>query len=286
MKVLVTGARGQLGHELVKHAPSDFDVRGYAREELDIVDYARVLERVYLERPDWIVNAAAYSLVDKAEAEPEEARLINVEGAANLAKAAKLYGARLVHVSTDFVFDGRQGHPYQPNDPANPLSVYGRTKLDGEREVQRILGDDTLLIRTAWVYSTHGRNFVKTMIKLMHERDVLRVVVDQVGTPTCAAELARVLYRTMRADLRGIYHWTDAGVASWYDFAQAILELGLANGLFDRPVRIEPIPSEAYPLPARRPHYSVLDKDSLRAAIDYPGLYWRDALRNMLQEYL
>ncbi|MGF1644063.1 MAG: dTDP-4-dehydrorhamnose reductase [Thiotrichales bacterium] len=286
MKVLVTGARGQLGHELVKHAPSDFDVRGYAREELDIVDYARVLERVYLERPDWIVNAAAYSLVDKAEAEPEEARLINVEGAANLAKAAKLYGARLVHVSTDFIFDGRQGHPYQPNDPANPLSVYGRTKLDGEREVQRILGDDTLLIRTAWVYSTHGRNFVKTMIKLMHERDVLRVVVDQVGTPTCAAELARVLYRTMRADLRGIYHWTDAGVASWYDFAQAILELGLANGLFDRPVRIEPIPSEAYPLPARRPHYSVLDKDSLRAAIDYPGLYWRDALRNMLQEYL
>ncbi len=286
MRVLVTGAGGQLGHELLKHAPPGFTVSGYTRSELDILDYARVLERVTGDRPDWIVNAAAYSLVDKAEAEPVEAHRINADGVANLARVAQLCGARMVHVSTDFVFDGQQGTPYRPDDAPNPLSVYGRTKLDGEREVQRILGPDALLIRTAWVYSTHGRNFVKTMVKLMRERDLVRVVADQIGTPTCAAELARVIYRVMQADLRGVYHWTDAGVASWYDFAQAIHELGLANGLLTRPVRIEPIPTAAYPLPAQRPHYSVLDKDGLRAAIDYPGLYWRDALKNMLQEYL
>ncbi len=286
MKVLITGPRGQLGYELLRTAPPDVDAIGLDRTRLDITDAAQVMDCVGALRPDWIVNAAAYSLVDKAETERDLARVVNADAPANLARAADMFGARLLHVSTDFVFDGRKSSPYLPDDVANPLSVYGQTKLDGERAILETLGQRALIIRTAWLHCRHGRNFVKTMLGLMREREVVRVVADQVGTPTWAAELARVLYAAMACDVRGTHHWTNAGVASWYDFAVAVQELGCELGLLRRPASIEPIPTSAYPTPAHRPHYSVLNKESLRAALGYRGAYWRDALRNMIQELI
>jgi dTDP-4-dehydrorhamnose reductase len=201
-----------------------------------------------------------------------------------VAAASVAAGSRLFHLSTDFVFDGRQGRPYAPGDSTNPLSVYGRTKLDGEHEVARIAGGNALILRTAWVYSGHRRNFVLSMLKLMRERESLRVVCDQIGTPTWARSLADALW--MMADmpeLGGVLHWTDAGVASWYDFAVAIQEEALAAQLLAREVPILPIPTVEYPSPAARPHFSVLDKTATWAALGRAPHHWRVNLRHMLE---
>jgi dTDP-4-dehydrorhamnose reductase len=283
-KVLVTGANGQLGWELQRFRPEGVELVALSRQDLDISDTAAVSARVAQESPDWIINAAAYTAVDKAESEVSSAEAINVAGAKNLALAARETGARLVHVSTDFVFDGEKSRPYQADDNTNPRGVYGETKCRGEEAVSAVLEDNALILRTAWVYSSHGNNFVKTMLRLMNERDELGVVEDQVGTPTWAAELARVIYMAIDQSLSGTYHWTDMGVASWYDFAQSIYEIGRSLGLTEREVTINPIPTEAYPTPAARPAYSVLSKDALRHAIGYNGIHWRTALTNMLKE--
>ncbi len=283
-KVLITGSGGQLGWELQRCIPEGWTVLAMDVDRLDITDQEQVAKVVAAEKPDWIFNAAAYTAVDKAESDEELARAINATGAAHLAQAAKDNGARLLHVSTDFVFDGTKSTPYTADDPTNPIGLYGQTKLEGELAVREILGSDTLMVRTAWVYSMHANNFVKTMLRLMGERDSLGVVADQIGTPTWAAELAKVLYKMAAKDLRGVYNWTDAGVASWYDFAHAIHEIGLEEGLLNKPVEVKPIPASAYPTPAARPAFSVLDKDPLRAAIDYTGMHWRDALKKMIKE--
>ena len=284
MKILVTGSAGQVGWELQRAKPEGVTLLAMSRAELDITDRAQVAAVIAEARPDWVINASAYTAVDKAESEPELAAAINAEGAGNLAEAAREQGARLVQISTDFIFDGSHSTPYQSSDSTCPLGVYGATKLAGERQVQSVFGDDALIIRTAWVYSAHGHNFVKTMLRLMAERDTLSVVQDQVGTPTWAAELARVIYLAIAQSCRGVFNWTDAGVASWYDFAVAIEQLGREVGLLSRPTGIHPIPASAYPTPATRPAYSVLDKDSLREAINYTGLHWRVALEQMLKE--
>ena len=284
MRVLVAGAGGQLGFELKRTRPLGVELLALSSGELDLTEAGAVRRRVAEERPGLIINAAAYTAVDRAEAERERAFAVNGQGAANLAVAAREAGARLIHLSTDFVFDGEKSSPYLPDDAPNPLGVYGASKLAGEERVREILGPATAIVRTAWVYSVHGHNFVKTMLRLLGEREAVSVIADQVGTPTWARHLAQALWRMAERELTGVHHFTDAGVASWYDFAVAIQEESLALGLLAREARIRPITTDEYPLPARRPPYSVLDKTSLWQAMDWEPGHWRAALRAMLQE--
>lgn len=280
MKVLLTGANGQVGRALQATAPAGAVVIATDIGELDICDGAAVAALVAREQPDIIFNAAAFTAVDRAETEEALAQRLNADAVAHLADAARDCGALLAHISTDFVFDGRSGSPYPPAAAPNPLSAYGRTKLAGERAA----GEDALILRTAWVYSVDGGNFVKTMLRLMAERDELRVVADQIGTPTLATGIATTLWALAGARRTGIFHHTDSGAASWYDFAVAIHEEALAQGLLSRPIRIVPIATEDYPTPARRPAYSVLDKRATIAAIGAPAPHWRNNLRVMLKE--
>jgi len=283
-KVIVVGAGGQLGRELLRSVPSQFECVPLPRIELDITDASQVRAILAAHEPAQVINAAAYTAVDRAESEPEQALLINAAGAGNLATACAAVGARLIHVSTDFVFDGSQATPYHPDSATAPLGVYGRSKREGELAVQRAL-PEAVIVRTAWVYSAFGGNFVKTMLRLMSEREELSVVADQVGTPTWAWGLAAALWQfARRPDLRGIYHWTDAGVCSWYDFAQAIAEEGVRIGLLQRAPAIHPIPGTSYPTPAARPAFSVLDKDDAWRDLDMAGVHWRVQLRAMLDE--
>lgn len=282
--VLITGARGQLGIELQATAPAGWRVVPRGSGELDVT-LPELVDRVMeLERPAVVFNAAAYTAVDAAEGEPDRAEAVNASGAAHVASAATRVGARLIHISTDFVFDGTQGRPYAPGDRPNPLGVYGRTKLAGEREALRLTGGGALVVRTAWVYSAHGHNFVRRMLRLLRDRDEVGVVSDQIGTPTWAHSLAQALWAAAgRPELRGIHHWTGAGVASWYDFALAIQEEALGLGLLDRAVPVRPLRTGEYPTRARRPPYSVLDTSAIRSALDLPATHWRVNLRTMLQ---
>ena len=282
MKVLVTGAEGQLGRLLVSTAPAGMQVTALSRAGLDIGDAAAVLAAVRTLAPGLIINAAAYTAVDKAESEGELAARVNALGPAHLAAAARAVGARLVHVSTDFVFDGTAGTPYRADAATHPLSVYGRTKRDGELAVLEALPEHSLIVRTAWVYAAQGRNFLLTMLRLMRERGAVRVVADQVGTPTSARPLAMALWQMAGAGVTGMHHWTDAGVASWYDFAVAIAEEAATLGLLPAGVSVTPIATADYPTPAHRPAYSVLDKSSLPAGIT--PAHWRQQLRAVLKE--
>ena len=283
MKVLVTGAGGQVGRMLRATCPGNVDLIACTHAELDVGDPEAVRRQLAVARPDAIINAAAYTAVDKAESEPEMARRINSEAPGYLATAAREGGMRLVHLSTDFVFDGRAASPYPPDAPTNPLSVYGMTKCEGERVVLEALPERSVVVRTAWVYAAEGKNFLNTMLRLMRERGAVRVVADQIGTPTAARPLAEVLWQiAVRPEVRGIHHWTDAGVASWYDFAVAIAEEGSALGLLPSGVTVTPIATEEYPTPARRPGYSVLDKRSL-SALGLTPAHWRQRLRETLK---
>ncbi len=283
MKVLLTGVHGQLGSEMLGQRPDGVEITGMDMQHLDITDADAVREQVLSLRPDWIVNCAAYTAVDRAEEEAGLAHRVNADGPGNLARAAADTHARMIQVSTDFVFNGRQGWPYQPGDVPEPLGVYGASKLAGEREVLAAVAERCIIIRTAWVYGVHGSNFVRTMLRLMTQRDALSVVCDQVGTPSWTANLARAIWRCMTTDASsGVYHWTDLGACSWYDFAVAIQEEGLRAGLLQREIPVTPIPAAEYPTLATRPHYSVLDTSALRKALGLPGQHWRAALREML----
>jgi dTDP-4-dehydrorhamnose reductase len=284
MRVLVTGVTGQVGWELVRSAPAGVELDAADRSAIDLAG-TDVTERVLARRPDVIINAAAYTAVDRAENEAELARRINGDGAAAVARAAHALGARLVHVSTDFVFDGSASRPYAPDAAPAPLGSYGASKLAGERLVGEATAGAAMIVRTGWVYSAHGSNFVKTMLRLMGERERLGVVADQVGTPTWAKLLAGALWEAaLQPGLRGILHWSDLGVASWYDFAVAIQEEALPRGLLARAVPVAPIRTEDYPTPARRPAFSVLDKTDTLAALAAPRMHWRAALRAMLDD--
>lgn len=265
-------------------APAGWRVVPCGSRTLDIASEQATRQVFRRERPDLVFNTAAYTAVDAAESALEQAEAVNVRGAANVATAAHEGGARLVHISTDFVFDGRQGRPYLPDDPPNPLGVYGKTKLNGEREVARILGGSALIVRTAWVYSAHRKNFVLTMLKHMRERETVRVVSDQVGTPTWARSLADTLWAMADApEMRGVHHWTDAGVASWYDFAVAIQEEALTAGVLEREALVLPIGTADYPTAAARPAYSVLDKTATWAALGRAAHHWRVNLRRLVE---
>lgn len=288
MKVLVTGAKGQLGSDLVPLLGAAFEVAAFGSAELDISNAALVAEAVKRERPGIIVNTAAYTKVDLAEKEEEKAYAVNAIGAANLGRAAKEANCPVVHVSTDFVFDGRNPVPYDEEAPANPLSVYGASKLAGEKALAEAL-DERVIVRTSWLYGVTGNNFVKTILRLASERERLRVVYDQAGTPTWSADLAAMLVTVCKAIESGkrpwgIYHYSNEGVASWYDFAIAICEEESASGVPLKCSHIEPILSSEYPVPARRPAYSVLNKAKIKKAFDAGIPHWRSSLSTMMKK--
>ena len=283
MKVLVTGANGQLGRALQEAAPDAMQVRAVSRNELDVTDLMAVHAMLKTWRPDVIINAAAYTAVDKAESEPELAEQGNAIAPRNLALAANEIQARVIHISTDFVFDGSSSRPYLPDSETAPLGVYGRTKLAGEKAVQEVTGERALIVRTAWVYDAVGKNFLRTMLRLMHERGAVKVVADQIGTPTSAASLASVLWQfVLHSELSGVFHWTDAGVASWYDFAMAIAEEAVATGVLRSMPVITPIATQDYPTPAHRPAFSVLDKSTTYTALGVRPVHWREQLRAVM----
>lgn len=285
MKIMLTGAAGQLGKELQRIQPTDHELLPFTHAELDITNQAQVMERAMHLRPDLIINAAAYNAVDAAETDIAPAMAVNAEGTKNLAQAAAELGVRFIHVSTDYVFDGNQGKPYLTSASTNPLSAYGRSKQAGEQFALAYAPDKAVIVRTSWVYASHGKNFVNTILRLLKEREHLGVIADQIGSPTWANTLAKAIWQMVsRPQLAGIFHWTDAGVTSWYDFACAIQEEALSLGLIQRAKPIKPLTTADYPLPAPRPHYSVLDKTSSWQALELYGIHWRVALRAMLEE--
>lgn len=284
MRVLVLGGGGQVARAVAAAVPPNHTVIVKNRRELDIADEARLTSLLDAAAVDWLVNGAAYTAVDLAEKESDPARLINDTAVGTLARAAARTGSRLLHLSTDFVFDGQSNRAYLPSDPTHPLSTYGVTKLGGERQVLEH-GRDALILRTAWVYASTGKNFALTMLRLMREREEVRVVSDQIGSPTWATGLAHAIWGLIDADaVAGIYHWTDLGIASWYDFALAIQEEALARGLLSRAVPVIPIATADYPTPAQRPAFSVLNTQSTRSVVPSPAHHWRQHLRMMLDE--
>lgn len=284
MKILVTGKGGQLAQELENSLVEDHQLITLSVDQLDITNIDLVNQTIQTQQPDLVINAAAYTAVDKAETDKKQAFAVNHTGAKNLALACKQYNIRLLHVSTDFVFDGTKNTPYQTDDKPNPINVYGASKLAGDLAVMEIL-PSAVIVRTAWVYSAHGNNFVKVMLKLMAEKPSMGIVYDQVGTPTWAAGLAKWLLAVVeKPDVAGMYHWTDAGVASWYDFAVAIQELGIEKGLLKHSIPISPIPASQYPTPAERPSFSVIDKTSAEIAADIKTVHWRQQLSSMMDQ--
>lgn len=276
-KILITGASGQLGSEIKFLADgfSQYDFTYTDSSELDITNAAAVQKAAKDNGYYAIINCAAYTAVDKAETDKEKAYLINATGAANLASASAATGAKFVHVSTDFIFDGTHSQPIVEDDKPNPLSVYGASKLQGENDVLQA-NPHTLLIRTSWVYSSYGANFVKTILRLCRERDSLSVIFDQIGTPTYARDLAGFILssldKAVEDKISGVFHYSNEGVASWYDFAIAIRDVaGLKT-------RISPIETSQYPTPATRPKYSVLNKAKVKKTFGIEIPYWRESL--------
>jgi dTDP-4-dehydrorhamnose reductase len=285
MKALITGANGQVGRELQRAKPDNWEIIALSHTELDITNYAEIASVFQKHQPDIAINAAAYTAVDKAESEIDSAYKVNDGGAANIAKAAENSQARLIQISTDFVFDGSKSKPYLPDDNPNPINVYGKSKLRGELAVMSVTKNKALILRTGWVYSSRGKNFVKSMLKLLTEKDYINVIADQVGTPTWGQNLAHAIYNLANlSNVHGIYHWTDAGVASWYDFAIAIQEEAQELGILHHAIPIKPIRTVDYPTPAMRPSYSVLDKTATWQILGYAAMHWRKSLRLMLSE--
>ena len=286
--ILITGANGQLGHEMRNVLAKEqrfnaifTDVAGDDITLLDITDEEAVERMVADNKIAIIVNCAAYTAVDAAEDNEPLAARLNGYAVGILARVAKRHGARMVHISTDYVFDGNGCVPYTENMPTNPQSAYGRTKLDGERLLQDILGDNAVILRTAWLYSPYGKNFVKTMLALGKDKPALKVVFDQVGSPTCARDLARAIITVMSANEwhGGIYHYSNEGVISWYDFTKAIhLLAGITT------CDVQPCHSDEFPAKAHRPAYSVLDKTKFKSTFDVTVPYWLDSLQDTLVE--
>jgi dTDP-4-dehydrorhamnose reductase len=288
MKVLLTGAAGQLGQELIASRPPEVELIACGRAELDLANGEACQAAVRDFRPDWLLNAGAYTAVDKAESEPELAAAVNAGAPAAFAEALAATGGRLLQVSTDFVFNGQQGSPYRAEQLLDPLGVYGATKAAGEEAALALPG--ARVLRTSWVYGPVGQNFCRTMLRLHREREQLGVVSDQVGCPTSTLTLAAACWRAIgvgadpAADTASprILHWSDAGAASWYDFAVAIGELGVEAGLLERAARVKPLTTADYPTPAQRPSYSLLDCTASRVALGLEPLHWREALVEVL----
>ncbi len=284
MRVLVSGATGQLGHEVAR----DFRLQGHevyapSRRRMNLENPEEAAAAVRSYAPDWVINCAAYTQVDKAESEPDRAFTINRDSPAALAAAVADQGGRLLQVSTDFIFDGTKTTPYTEQDRANPLGVYGQSKLAGELAVLDALPGATVL-RTAWVYGAYGNNFVKTMLRLAATGKPLRVVNDQTGSPTWTTDISAAILALVGKDKSGVFNYTNAGETSWHGFATAILDEASVLGFDIKTDVVEPIPTSGYPTPARRPAYSVLDTAKIKKSLDLYIPPWRDSLVNMLKE--
>lgn len=299
MRVLLTGATGQLGQALQASCPPEVDLIALDRRQLDLTDQDACLSIVSDLHPHWVINAAAYTAVDRAESESELAWAVNADAPAALAKAVAQLPTQIVgdgseklpsllQVSTDFVFSGVQGFPYKTDQSVDPLGVYGSSKAEGERRVLELLSHEkrAVVLRTSWVYGPVGRNFCLTMLRLLQDRDQIGVVADQVGCPTCTHGLAAACWKlvTRQTLSPAVMHWCDAGVASWYDFALAIAEIGQAIGLIQNPASIQPLTTTEYPTPAKRPSYSLLDCSSSRHDLGLDAQPWRTALRDVLDQ--
>jgi dTDP-4-dehydrorhamnose reductase len=284
LKILVTGSKGQLGNELrdlsINHSIFDFDFHDV--DTLDITDLKSLENYFIANKPSFVINAAAYTAVDKAETDFDTAILINATAVANLSGMCSKFNARLIHVSTDYVFDGTSYKPYKEEDTVNPQSAYGKTKLEGEKEALK--NPDSIVVRTSWLYSSYGNNFVKTVIRLATEREQLGMIFDQIGTPTYAADLASAIIQIVEKlsndkNIKGgIFHFSNEGVCSWFDFAKAIIEYKGLN------CKVNPILTSQYPLPAPRPHYSVLDKAKIKNTFEIQIPWWKDSLKKCIEK--
>jgi dTDP-4-dehydrorhamnose reductase len=288
VKVLLTGKHGQLGQALQGSCPAEVELIALGREELDLADADACHAAVASCKPDWVLNAGAYTAVDRAEAEPEAAHAINAEAPRAFARALEKTGGRLLQISTDFVFNGERGSPYLPNDHVAPLGVYGRTKADGEKAAMDELSPHRLtILRTSWVYGPVGKNFCLTMLRLHDVKakagEQISVVSDQVGCPTSTLTLAKTSWTLIKKEVNNIHHCSDAGAASWYDFALAVGELGVKHGILSQAAIVNPIPSANYPTPAKRPYYSLLDCCETREASGLEPVHWRNALNAVIQ---
>ena len=279
--ILITGANGQLGNEMQMLSEENSEYTYFFTDvtELDICNKQAVMDFVRTNDINVIVNCAAYTAVDKAEENVELCTKLNADAVGYLAEAAEANQSEFIQVSTDYVFDGTAHVPYQETDPTCPNSAYGSTKLAGEQNALTLCSR-AMVIRTAWLYSTFGNNFVKTMIRLGKERDSIGVIFDQIGTPTYARDLARVIFTAIRQGVMpGVYHFSNEGVCSWYDFTKAIYRLaGITN------CKVNPLHTEEYPTPAKRPHYSVLDKTKIKNTYHIEIPYWMDSLQSCIAE--
>jgi len=290
MKVLLTGREGQLGTALQASLPEGVTLIATGRSELDLADHAACRQAVREHRPDWVLNAGAYTAVDRAESEADRAMAINAGAPQAFAEALRDTGGRLLQVSTDFVFNGAQGSPYRPDQALDPLGVYGATKAAGETAALALPG--ARVLRTSWVYGPVGKNFCLTMLRLHAMKaaagEPLGVVADQVGCPTATHTLAAACWRAIGigtdADGPRTLHWSDAGASSWYDFAVAIGELGVAAGLLERAAEVRPLTTADYPTPAQRPSYSLLDCTASRQSLAMDPIHWRASLAQVLAE--
>lgn len=283
--IVLLGAGGQLGRMLSEsHLQDKYALTSLDRSALDISDEQAVKQTLDALKPDIVINAAAYTAVDAAESDDLTAREANATGPKNLARWVAANNAWLLQISTDFVFCGRNHRPYLPDDQTDPVNIYGRTKLEGELHVRYLAPDNSLVLRTSWVYSPHGRNFVKTMLRLMQEKDELTVVDDQIGTPTSTCGLLVCIEAAVDRQPTGILHWSDAGVASWYDFAIAIQDEALSLGMLQKQIPVRPVPTSAWPTPAKRPPCSVLDKTATIAALGCEPVHWRRRLHDVMLE--
>jgi dTDP-4-dehydrorhamnose reductase len=282
MKILVTGSTGQLGSELAHMLSVDGnDVVGIDSKALDFCQPPKVKEWISAFKADWVVNCAAYTHVDMAEQEGDKAFLINRDATRALAEGVASYAGRLLHVSTDFIFDGQQSRPYSEDDSPNPLGVYGQSKLEGETAILEVLPQATI-VRTAWVYGETGNNFVKTMLKFAAERTEITVIDDQIGSPTWTWDAAKAICALLNSDATGVYNFTNEGVASWYDLASDVVSVARQLGYPVKTDYVRPIPACEYRALAARPAYSVLSKRKIRSTLNYQIPYWRDSLREML----
>ena len=277
---LVTGSHSQLARCMaMAGAPPGWRGRFLSRDELDITSPEQVETVLNEAGPECVINTAAYTAVDRAESEADQAWSVNAEGVANLVRWCAEHGARLIHVSTDFVFDGQGTVPYLQGDAPVPLGEYGASKLAGEREVAKLPPGQGVVVRASWLYSEFGHNFVKTMLKLMAEREELAVVDDQVGCPTSAHSLAALIWKMVCLPARsGLYHWHDGGEMSWFEFAREIQKWGQASGALSRLIPLKPVNTSEYPTAATRPAYSVMDRSRTLADYEIPGPDWRSEL--------
>lgn len=284
MRILVIGHKGMLGQDLMHVLKQKyFQLEGADLEDVDITRPGSVDDLISRLNPQVVINCAAYTQVDQAEKERFKAMEINAHGPAILAKVCALRDVRLVHISTDFVFDGSKKIPYQPNDTAMPLGAYGRTKLEGERALAGS-GAKWLIIRTSWLYGVHGKNFVKTMLKLAQQGKDLKVVDDQIGSPTWTMDLCQALARLIEAEARGIYHYCNRGHCSWFDLARATFQHSIQLGMLEKMPNLEPISTSQYPTLAVRPFYSVLNCDKFADLTGQPPPFWDESLQHMLKQ--